>query len=251
MGEKSELNHMAFIPDGNRRWARENKKDYLYAYRLGADRAKAAINEANSIGIHTVTFWGLSTENWLNRTPEELECLVEIFVGLANEYIEEASEHGVKVVHLGRKDRLPQRLLESLDEVVRVTEQNTEHVLNLALDYGGHDESERASKKIAQAVLAGELDWDELDMTVGQSGSLPIHKYAEFLDTAHQPYPFLDFVVRTSGEQRLSGFMPYQSAYAELHFEPDYWPDFDPVHFEEAVEEFYGRQRRFGGDNNG
>lgn len=133
MASGTELNHVAFIPDGNNRWAIENNSSVYYAYRQGAERAKEAISYANDNGIHTATFWGLSTENWRHRPPEELDFLVGLFIDLADTYLEDATSHGVRIRHLGRKDRLPVALLDRLAEVERVTASNNDHALNLAL----------------------------------------------------------------------------------------------------------------------
>ncbi len=249
---KKELFHIGFIPDGNNRWAVENDKSIFYAYRQGAERAKEAIKHSDEAGIHTLTFWALSTENWRGRPKGELDFLVSLFVELTDEYLQDAGQHGVRVVHLGRKDRLPGQLVERLEAVERETAENTEHTLNLALDYGGQDEIIRATHKIIGAVASGSLDPSQLEETVASDEDrVPKTVYSKYLDTSDQPHPFPDFVVRTSGEMRLSGFLPWQSVYAELYFAPCFWPDFGATEFETSLEIFQDRNRRFGGGHVG
>ena len=228
--QASPLNHLAIIPDGNTRWAKANHKQTFEGYQLGFQRGIELARHARTLGIHTLTFWGLSTENWLNRPKLELEFIVDSALRLSNEYFADAQRDNVRIIHLGRRDRLPKRLLQRLAYIEEATFTNDAHVMNLALDYGGRDELVRAAARVAT------------------SGETPTYEALEAaLDTAGQPYPNPDFIVRTSGETRLSGFMPWQSAYSEFYFEPAFFPDFTVDKLETAVAEYQRRQRRFGG----
>lgn len=239
--------HVAIIPDGNTRWAKSNGVSNFEGYRLGSERGLEIMRHARESGIHTLTFWGLSTENWRNRPGKELDFLVKLFSGMIERYLKEAVEHKVRVVHLGNKNNLPKALIGKVEEAVETTRDNTDHVLNMALDYGGQDEILRATQKIIIDVTAGRLDPEELGNPIGEASGVVPTVYSRYLDTGDQPYPFPDFIIRTSGEMRTSGFMPWQSAYAELYFEPCYWPDFDAAKFDAALANYQTRQRRFGG----
>lgn len=245
---ENQLNHLGIIPDGNTRWAKANNLPAFTGYRKGMQRVVELTRHARKLGIHTLTMWGLSTENWKNRPQKELNFLVTLFIKTIDEHIKDALEEGVRIVHLGNKSNLPQKLIAKMTEAEEKTRNNTKYVLNLALDYGGHDEIIRATKKIINDVLGGKLNPDTLgDALHGENGKMKRSVYSEYLDTAGQPYPFPDFIIRTSGEIRLSGFLPWQSVYSELHFEPCLFPDFSPEKLEKAIETYNSRKRRFGG----
>lgn len=248
MSKQLPLNHLAIIPDGNTRWAKANGLTPFDGYRKGAERGFEIFDVAYKHGVNTLTFWGLSTENWRNRPDRELKFLVKLFVGLVDRYIKKAINNGIKITHLGSKDNLPQALLDKVAEAEEKTKGNDQYYFNIALDYGGQDEILRATRAIIQDVKAGKLSGEDLDKPIDDSeGGVVPTVYSQYLDTAGQPYPFPDFVIRTSGETRLSGFMPWQAVYAELYFEPVFWPDFTPKKLELAIKDYYNRQRRFGG----
>ncbi len=242
--------HVAIVPDGNTRWAQANNVSPFEGYRKGAERGLEIMRHSRESGVHTLTFWGLSTENWRNRPEGELEFLVELFGGMIERYLEEAMEYDVKVVHLGNKNNLPADLIERVDNAVAKTKDHTSHILNLALDYGGHDEILRAITSVVSDIDSGKLNVGDLDKPApgySEAEKVMPSVFSQYLDTGGQPYPFPDFIIRTSGEQRTSGFMPWQAVYAELYFEPDYWPDFTPEKFDQALAAFGKRKRRFGG----
>jgi undecaprenyl diphosphate synthase len=243
----NQLNHLAIIPDGNTRWAAANRLPAIVGYQKGTDRVVELTKHARTLGIHTLTFWGLSTENWQHRPKKELEFLVLLFQKNIDDHIKDALENGVRIVHLGRKDRLPKRLMDKISEAEQKTKDNDKYFLNMALDYGGQDEIIRASQKIASEVKEGKLKIEDLEETVREIGKQKVSRFASYLDNGWQPYPFPDFIIRTSGEERLSGFMPVQSAYSELYFEPKFFPDLSPELLEAALEKYQHRQRRFGG----
>jgi len=240
--------HVAIIPDGNRRWAKAHSLPPLAGHQRGFDAAVKVARHARQLGIHTLTLWGWSTENW-NRTQKEMDYLFEIFIKMTDKYLKEARTENVKIVHLGRKDRLPPKLIAKIKQAEAETSQNTKHILNLALDYGGQDEILRAIKKFQAAIVSGKVRLDEADQEVGRyHDKYPYYLFKDYLDTANQPYPYPDLIIRTSGEYRLSGYLLWQSAYAELYFEQKHFPDFTPKLLDLALEEYTQRKRRFGGN---
>jgi len=225
------LNHIAVIPDGNRRWAKEHNLPTLEGHRKGVDTAVLLARKARALGIHTFTIWAFSTENW-KRAQEEVGYLMRLYEVFIERYLQDALHDNVRLVHLGRKDRLPQSLLKKISNAEEKTKHHDQYTLNVALDYGGQDEIIRAVKKMAEQTKNFE--------------SLDEETFASFLDTHAQPYPNPDLIIRTSGEQRISGFMPWQSAYAEYLFLDKYFPDMNERDMEDAAKEFQTRQRRFG-----
>ncbi len=229
-------NHVVIMPDGDRRWAR------LHGISSSDGQHKAGIaNLANLArfarewGIHTVSAWGLSTENWQERPKEEVDILMKGICDAMDYYFKEMMDSGVRIVHLGRKDRLPKFLLDKIAEIEKKTFDNKKHVFNIALDYNGWDELVRMTQKIVKSGVAPEkIDRKMID---------------ENMDTADQPYPYVDLYIRTSGEQRTSGFMMWQADYAEFYWEPDYFPDFSPEKLKEAILDYSRRRRRFGGND--
>ncbi len=239
------LNHLAIIPDGNTRWAKARNVDVFVGYRRGAKRGIEIARHAREIGIHTLTFWGLSTDNWRHRPVSELKFITKMLVDLVDQHLKDAGQNKTRIVHLGRKDRLPKILIDKLAEATSKTHTYKRHVLNLALDYGGQDEILRAAKAMVRDAKAGKLDAANLEAAVnGHEGKTVLDSY---LDTGDQLYPNPDLIIRTSGEVRLSGLMPWQATYAELYFEPVYWPDFTKTKLDKVLEAFRTRDRRFGG----
>lgn len=233
MSKKQALpNHVAVIPDGNRRWARRRGLPNLIGHKKGFDAAKRIVDVSREMGIHTLTLWGFSTENW-NRTRREINYLMKIYHNMIDQNLEAAHKHQAQMVHLGRKDRLPKKLVEEIRRAEEETRNYKKHVLNIALDYGGRDEIVRAISRLRERNY-------KLKITN--------YKLEEYLDTGGQEYPNPDLVIRTSGEMRTSGLMIWQAAYAELYFEPKCFPDFTPQLFKKAIEEYGKRQRRFGGN---
>lgn len=227
------LRHLALIPDGDRRWARSRGLPPLEGHRRGAENISKILETCHELDIHYLSMWGFSTENW-NRAPEEVALFMDLFRTLLKVNRKKFIEQKVRFHHIGRRDRLPQDLLEALRKLEEDTAQFSEWHYITGLDYGGQDEIVRATKKIVTAVQEGSLKIEDLT----------IDTYQNYLDTAGIPNP--DFFIRTSGEQRTSGFMPYQMAYTEFYFAPYHFPDLTPEKLKEAVAEYYSRQRRFG-----
>lgn len=240
--------HLAIIPDGNRRWAVESGAPPVSGHRQGFEVAKSLSRFCRKIGIHTVTVWAFSTENW-RRSPEEVVALMALFEEWLNDLLPEAIEEEVRVIHLGRKDGVPaslqeaaaaagfprgleQGLLDALVEIEDKTVSFTRNVINLAINYGGADEIQRAVERMIASPRIPALGETRIE---------------DYLDTAGQPFPNPDLVWRTSGEQRFSGFMPLQAAYAEFIFTQKHFPNLTEHDVVDAVVEYSSRARRFGG----
>jgi len=240
--------HVAIIPDGNRRWAKEKGLPTFFGHKAGFEIAVKIAKKSRELGIHTLTLWAFSTENW-NRTQEEKDYLFKLYAGMTDKYLKEAHREGVKIVHLGRKDRLPQELLKKVAQAEAETREYSNYYLNLALDYGGQDEILRAIKKFQADLILGKVRIEDIDQEVGRyHDKYPYFLLKNYLDTASQPYPYPDLIIRTSGEYRLSGYLLWQSAYSELYFEKKHFPDFTTKRFEAAIREYSERKRRFGGN---
>lgn len=228
-------NHLAIICDGNRRWARARGKPAFEGHRRGFDITPSLSRACRDFGIHTLTFWVFSTENW-DRPKEEIAFLMkklEEFVGV---HLKEAKKSGVRIIHLGRKDRIPSSLAKKIIRAEEETKENKKFVLNIALDYGGRDEILRAIGKMTGEKLTKENLNEEI--------------FQKYLDTGSQPFPYPDLIIRPSGEQRTSGLLIWQGAYSETYWLPDHFPELNPEILKEALIDFSKRRRRFGGNDN-
>ncbi len=223
--------HVAIIPDGNRRWARyKGIESHFGHYKAGSyGNVESLLGEAKRMGVTHVSIWGFSSENW-KRSSEEKKAIFELLSGGVERFMKFAKKNKMRFIHIGRKDRLPKDLIRSLEKLEKETLKYKEFNVLLCLDYGGRDELIRAVNKILEK---GIKKVDEKD-------------FAKFLDTKELPDP--DLIIRTSGEKRISGFMPFQSAYAELYFSKKYFPDFGIEELHEALREYGKRERRFGGN---
>ena len=220
--------HVAVIMDGNRRWARQRGLPAFEGHAQGAITFEKLVGKAKKMGIRCLSTWAFSTENW-KRSKEEVDKLFSIIENMAKKYIDRCGEENMRFVHIGRKDRIPETLRNMIIKAEEETKKFTDFYIVLAIDYGGHDELLRAMKKMKEENL--EITPENVEKS---------------LDTAGLPQ--IDYIIRTGGEKRLSGFMSWQCAYAELYFTDTYFPAFTPKKFEEAIREFSRRQRRFGGD---
>ncbi len=226
--------HVAIIPDGNRRWAVKRGLPTLIGHKKGFDAATKVIRHLRKKGIHTTTLWGFSTENW-DRSKIEIDYLMKIYEQAVGTHLKEALKEEVRLVHLGRKDRLPVSLVEKIENAEEKTKHFEKYVLNIAIDYGGQDEIVRGIKDL----LADNPNPEDVT----------IDSFKEHLDTKGQPHPYPDIVVRTGGEMRLSGFLSWQIAYAELFFIEKPLPDLTPEDMDIIIDEYMtGRERRFGGN---
>lgn len=217
--------HIVIIPDGNRRWAEERGLQPWEGYQQGAQRIRELSKVVEQAGIECVTFWGFSTDNW-SRSPEQVDWLMKSFARELEDLRGRLVKSKVAFRHLGRKDRLDANLLGVLARLEDETRRFTGKTVAIALDYGGRDELVRALRK-----AVGSDGVTEADVT-------------EALDTAGMPDP--DLIIRTSGEQRLSGMMPWQGVHAELYFTALHFPDFTTQQLSFALADYANRQRRFG-----
>lgn len=221
--------HIGVIVDGNRRWAKEKDLPTFAGHKKGAERIEEIVKYAQEIGIKIITIYAFSTENW-KRAEEETSYLMKLFETYARNKMEEANDLGIQIRILGDFQGLPDTLQEVLTKLKKLTRNNEKMIVNLALNYGGRDELIRAFRKLLLVnVIASELTEELININ---------------LDTTGLPDP--DMIIRTSGEQRISNFLPWQGTYAELYFPKVHWPDFDKKQFDIALEEFQQRQRRMG-----
>ena len=225
--------HVAVIMDGNGRWAAARGLPRVAGHRAGAQSVRRIIEAAVSSGVDWLTLFAFSSENW-RRPAEEVLDLTGLMRHYIRQELAELSRQGVRVRIIGNRSRFDPETRAELDRVESATAGNTRLNLNVALSYGARDELVAAARAAAAAALRGDLDPDALDEA----------SFEHFLSTAGMPDP--DLVIRTSGERRLSNFLLWQSAYAELVFMDVLWPDFAATHFETALAEFASRERRFG-----
>jgi undecaprenyl diphosphate synthase len=225
--------HVAIIMDGNGRWATSRGLPRIAGHRRGAESVRRAVNAAAELGISYLTLFGFSSENWKRPLGE-----VDDLMGLLRHYlrgeIAELHRNGVRLRIIGQRSRLAPDIVTLIDNGEMLTRDNTRLQLTLALSYGGRDEIALATRAIARRVAAGELDADAIDEAC----------VGEHLMTADMPDP--DLVIRTSGEQRISNFLLWQTAYSEFIFTDTLWPDFAKSDLEKALRDFHGRDRRYG-----
>ncbi|WP_376872759.1 polyprenyl diphosphate synthase [Albirhodobacter sp. R86504] len=228
------VNHVAFIMDGNGRWAVERGWPRLVGHRKGAERVKTLVQACPAMGVKWVTVYAFSTENW-KRSTEEVLGLMRIFARYIEKEAGTLSKDGVRMRFIGDRSKLDAKLRKLMDGIEERTAANTRINFTVAINYGGRDEIVRAAKALALRVASGEVSPEAINAEA----------FEAHLDTAGLPDP--DLVIRTSGESRTSNFLPWQAAYAEYEFTPTLWPDFTPEKLAEILDGFGGRERRFGG----
>jgi undecaprenyl diphosphate synthase len=222
--------HVAMIMDGNGRWAKARGLPRLAGHRAGTENLRPILEASAEFGIEILTIWAFSTENW-SRPEMEVKGLLRILERMIRRELRELHKQGVKLRHLGHLERLPERLQREVLDAVELTKNNDRIVLNVAFDYGGRAEIVQAVQQIIREGIPADQVTEDL---------LSRHMY-----TAGQPDP--DLIIRTGGELRTSGFMLWQSAYAEYYVTPTFWPDFGREELYHALLEFNQRDRRFGG----
>ena len=221
--------HVAIIMDGNGRWAKKRGMPRLFGHRAGVENLRAVIKACVEFGIRYLTIYAFSTENW-GRPQDEVSGLEKLFhEAFTNEFLE-LRKQGVRIVHLGQREGIPQDLLKEIDEAVELSKTNDRLILSVALNYGSRNEIMHAVRRMIGDGLKPE---EITEQTISR-----------YLFTADIPDP--DLVIRTSGEQRLSNFLLYQSAYSEWEFPETLWPDFGKEQLLEAIFEYSKRDRRFG-----
>ncbi len=227
--------HIAIIMDGNRRWAKSKKLPVKAGHKEGAETLKKVVRYANKIGIEFVTVYAFSTENW-KRSEEEVNALMFLLESYLDEFSKEANTENFVIRVLGDMTALSEKLQKRIDDAIQRTKNNTGTVLNIALNYGGRNEIVNAVKQIALKVQEGKLAIEDISEEV----------VSENLYTQNIPDP--DLLIRTSGEMRLSGFLPWQSVYSEFLFIDKLWPDFSEEDLDEAIEVYKKRNRKFGAE---
>ncbi|MFC5386449.1 isoprenyl transferase [Aquamicrobium segne] len=226
--------HIAIIMDGNGRWAKSRGLPRVAGHRAGVEALRDVVRAAPGLGISFLTVYAFSSENW-SRPKSEVSDLMGLLKLFIRRDLAELHGQGVRVRVIGDRESLQPDIRSLLEEAETLTRHNTGLTLVIAFNYGGRDEIVRAVRKLSEAVLQGKI----------QPHDIAVHDFAAALDTSGIPDP--DLVIRTSGEQRLSNFLLWQAAYSELVFVPCYWPDFSSAHLVEALRDFAGRERRFGG----
>jgi undecaprenyl diphosphate synthase len=226
--------HIAIIMDGNGRWAKARGLPRAAGHRAGVEALRRTVRAAGDAGIEWLTVYAFSSENW-QRPKSEITDLMGLLKLFIRRDLAEIHQAGVRVRMIGERESLAPDIRALIEEAESLTVANKAMNLVIAFNYGARDEIARAARTIAAAVADGSLDPDEIDASA----------FATFLDTSLIPDP--DLVVRTSGEQRLSNFLLWQSAYSELVFLPCHWPDFGPDKLAEALDVFATRERRYGG----
>ncbi len=234
-GNKPE--HIGIVLDGNRRWASEKALTSWMGHKFGAQKVNRLLDWCMDLGVKSITIYAFSTENF-QRPLIEIEEIMRIAEEKLREILtdERIKKNRVRVKVIGRLGLLPKNLQQLVSEVEQATKDYDEHFLNVALAYGGRAEIVDATKKIVQKIKNGELSLEAINEDVFES-----HLY-----TAHMPNQDPDLIIRTSGEERLSGFLLWQSAYSELLFLDVYWPDFRRIDLLRAVRTYQKRKRRFG-----
>lgn len=220
--------HIAIIMDGNGRWAKKRMMPRTFGHKQGSENLRKLSFYIFDQGIQVLSVFCFSTENF-KRPQEEVDFLMNLFVDKFQKEFEEYKKKNIKVVFSGRRENLRKDVLNAMDKITEETKNNTRAILNLCLNYGGQYEVIDAIKKVQEA---------EIDIT---------HLTPEeFMHYFYQDLPPIDFLIRTSGENRLSNFMLYQASYAEIYFPEVYFPDFDEKEFDKALEVYHKRDRRYG-----
>ena len=233
MEEQNLPQHIAIIMDGNRRWAKERGLPISLGHKEGAKTLERIVRYANKIGIKYITVYAFSTENW-KRSSEEVGALMALFQSYLDEYSKRADSENIKVKIIGSRDGLSDKMKESIEKCMERTKDNTGIVFNIALNYGGRDEILKAVKNIVSKVKENKISIEDITPEV----------ISENLYTKGQPDP--DLLIRTSGEMRLSNFLPWQLVYSEFLFLDKYWPDFSKEDLDNAIKVYQRRTRKFG-----
>ncbi len=216
--------HIAIIPDGNRRWAKERGLSTHEGHRAGFDALIKISRKSRNMGIRVMTIWAFSTENW-KRSDEEVSYLMDLYSIMIDRYLKEAIKNEIRIIHLGRKDRISNKLRNKISAAEEDTKNFNKYYLAIALDYGGRDE-------IIRAIRKNKINNEE--------------ELNRALDTSSLPNSDPDLIIRTGGEKRLSGYLIWQSQYSELEFVDKYLPDYTPEDFARTINEYAKRNRRFG-----
>lgn len=230
--------HIGIIMDGNGRWAKKRMQPRVFGHKAGMEALQEVTMAAKEMGVQVLTVYAFSTENW-SRPEKEVKFIMNLPVEFYERFVPELHRNNVKIQMIGEVSRLPEETYQALIKAEELTKLNTGLILNFALNYGGRAEITQAIKDIAQDVLDAKFN----------PGDITEEMVANYLQTSSLPSVLRDpdLIIRTSGEVRLSNFLPWQSAYSELYFTDVLWPDFDAKGLRAAVLEYNRRNRRFGG----
>ncbi len=229
--------HIAIIMDGNGRWAKKRGLPRTAGHKAGAETLKKVLTYAQKKGIEVVTLFAFSSENW-KRPKEEVQTLMDLFRAYLKEDVKELVKKGIRVSFIGAREKLAPDLREQMNRLESQTADFQGFHVVLAISYGARDDIINAARQLAVKAASGQMTPDDIDETT----------FAAHLSTTRMPAP--DLVIRTSGEERISNFLLWEMAYAELYFTPVLWPDFNETAFDEALESYQKRQRRYGGLEN-
>ena len=232
MEKVSVPSHIAIIMDGNGRWAQNKGLKRTKGHEKGTKVLKEISEYVYDKNVKVLSVFAFSTENW-KRDKEEVDYLMNLFLTAFKQNFEQLKNKGVRVIFSGLKDKLSNKVLNAMDKMVNDTKNNTKGIFNICINYGGQDELVEATKKVNNDIISGKLKVEDLNKEI-------LYKYM-FNDL-----PPIDLMIRTSGEYRISNFMLYQLAYAELYFTDVLWPDFNKNELLLAIKDFQSRKRRFG-----
>ncbi|MEZ4879900.1 MAG: isoprenyl transferase [Chitinophagales bacterium] len=225
--------HIAIIMDGNGRWAQEKGKHRIFGHKNGVSAVRATTEACAELGVQHLTLYAFSTENW-NRPQTEVSALMELLFLTIGKEIKTLQKNNIKLSAIGNIDTLPEKSQKALLKAIDETKYNTRMTLHLALSYGSREEILQATKKIAEAYKLGKININQINET----------DFDQYLYTKNIPDP--ELLIRTSGEQRISNFLLWQIAYAELYFTDKFWPDFNKEDIYQAIYDYQNRERRFG-----
>jgi undecaprenyl diphosphate synthase len=225
--------HLAIIMDGNGRWAQQRMLKRIVGHQRGAETVKMVVEQASLMGIKYLTLFAFSSENWL-RPAMEVRALMALLKKYIRQETARMMRKNIRYNVIGNRSELPEDVNQTLEDAIQETSKNTGMTLTLALSYGGRQELSMAATRLARDVVAGKLSPEDITTDL----------YSSYLDTGGLPDP--DFLIRTSGEMRISNFLLWQLAYTELYFTDTNWPDFTINEFRKALADYQSRERRFG-----
>ncbi|MFD1294778.1 isoprenyl transferase [Lutibacter holmesii] len=232
--DKNKLpNHIAIIMDGNGRWAKQQGKARVFGHKNGVSSVRSTIETCTKLGVDFLTLYAFSTENW-NRPKLEVKTLMSILVSSLRKELKTFQKNNIKLMAIGNLDGLPEKAHNELKDVIEKTKNNNALTLTLALNYGARDEIVNVIKNISKKVVNNNLKAEEINENIINN-----HLYTFSL-------PDVDLMIRTSGEKRISNFLLWQIAYAELYFTDTLWPDFKEANLYAAIIDYQNRERRFG-----